>query len=62
MESGSALPRGFGELADYGSTVSAGSITCTIPASAEPRGIACVDTGSGHGFEASSVSSRQEAY
>jgi len=62
VESGSALPRGFGELAGYGSTVSAGSVTCSIPAAAEPRGITCVDTGSGHGFEASRISSRQDAY
>ncbi len=62
IESGSVLPRGFGELAAYGRTISAGSITCTVPEADEPRGITCLDASSGHGFEASRVSSRQKAY
>lgn len=62
IESGSVLPRGYGELVEFGTAVNAGSITCTVPASDEPRGITCVDTGSGHGFEASRVASRQDAY
>lgn len=62
IESGSALPRGYGELANYGGTVSGGSVTCTIPEADEARGITCVDAISGHGFEASRISSRQEAF
>jgi hypothetical protein len=62
IESGSALPRSFGELAGYGSTVSAGSVSCTVPEADEPRGITCIDGDSGHGFEASRISSRQDAY
>lgn len=61
-ESGSTLSRSSGELAPYGSTVSAGSVTCTIPQSNEPRGIVCTDSESGHGFEASRVGSRQSVY
>ena len=62
IESGAALSRGAGELAPYGSTVSASSITCSIPRSDEPRGITCSDGESGHGFEASRVPDRQSAY
>jgi hypothetical protein len=62
IEGGTTLPRGSGELAGYGSTVSAGSITCTVPEADEPRGILCSDTASGHGFEASRVAARQDAY
>lgn len=62
IESGSALPRGYGELVEFGNTVNAGSITCTVPESDEPRGITCVDTSTGHGFEASRITSRQDAY
>jgi hypothetical protein len=62
IESGAALPRDLGELVDYGNTVSAGSITCEVPPSDVPRGISCSDSASGHGFEASRVSSRQSAY
>jgi hypothetical protein len=56
------LPRSLGELADYGTTVSAGSITCEVPPSDVARGITCSDASSGHGFEASRVESRQSAY
>jgi hypothetical protein len=62
VEAGAALPSGLGELMDYGSTVSAGSITCEVPPSDVPRGITCVDLSDGHGFEASRDSSRQKAY
>jgi hypothetical protein len=62
VESGTTLPRGAGDLAPYGTTVSAGSVTCTVPRSDDPHGITCVDAGSGHGFEASRVASRQNAY
>ena len=62
IESGSVLARGEGELAPYGTTVSAGSVTCSIPQSDEPRGITCSDAESGHGFEASRVPDRQSVY
>jgi hypothetical protein len=62
IASGSVLSEGGGELAPYGSTVSEGSIACTIPQSSEPHGIICTDSNSGHGFEASRVSTRQHAY
>lgn len=62
IESGAALTRGFGELAGYGTSVSAGSVTCTIPESNEERGIVCSDAGSGHGFEASRIPARQKVY
>lgn len=62
IESGASLSRNAGELAAYGSTVSAGSITCTVPLSSEPHGIICTNSSSGHGFEASRISARQHAY
>jgi len=62
IESGASLPRSLGELVPYGSSVSAGSISCEVPPSDVPRGITCVDTGTGHGFEASRIASRQKAY
>jgi hypothetical protein len=62
VESGSALPAGGGELAPYGSTVSVGSISCEVPQSSEARGITCSDSQSGHGFEASRISTRQKTY
>lgn len=62
INSGASLSDNAGELAPYGSTISAGSITCTIPESSEPRGIICSDADSGHGFEASRVGERQHAY
>jgi hypothetical protein len=61
-ESAATLPRGLGELVPYGSTVSAGSISCEIPPSSVPRGVTCLDASSGHGFEASRVPSRQDVY
>jgi hypothetical protein len=57
-----ALPRGLGELVDYGNIVSAGSVTCEVPPSDVARGITCSDASSGHGFEASRIGSRQSAY
>lgn len=60
--SGAAPPRGSGTLVPFGTTVSAGSVTCTVPESDEPRGISCEDASSGHGFEASRVPDRQRAY
>jgi hypothetical protein len=62
IDSGSELPGGYGELAPYGSSVGAGSVSCAIPQSAEPRGVRCTDSASGHGFEASRVTARQEAF
>jgi hypothetical protein len=61
IESGAALPENFGEPIEFGSTVSAGSVTCTVPESDEPSGIICSDN-TGHGFEASRVSERQKVY
>lgn len=61
--SGLRLPRSAGELTPYGSTVSAGVITCLMPAvSSEPRGVICSDSASGHGFEASRVAERQRTF
>jgi len=59
---GTALATGAGELASYGAVLSSGSIACRVPESDEPHGIICEDGDSGHGFEASRVSSRQRAY
>lgn len=61
-ESGTALPEDLGEVAPYGSTVSAGSVSCEIPPTSVPRGIVCSDSASGHGFEASRVPERQSVY
>lgn len=62
VESGSRVSQGAGPLASWDSTVSAGSVTCTIPPLDEPSGITCVDSNTGHGFEASRVPARQQAY
>lgn len=62
IEPGVQLSSDLGELAAYGSTVSAGSISCEIPPSSVARGVSCSDSTSGHGFEASRVAARQSAY
>jgi hypothetical protein len=62
VESGASLSENAGELAPYGSTVSAGTVTCTVPQSSEPHGIICADSESGHGFEASRIGDRQHVY
>ncbi len=62
IQPGASLSRGTGELASYGSSISAGSITCTVPLSSEPHGVICTDGDSGHGFEASRIEERQHAY
>jgi len=62
VESGSVLPSGAGELAPYGSTITVGSVVCSVPQSSEPRGITCADSATGHGFEASRVPARQKTY
>ncbi|MGN6558106.1 MAG: hypothetical protein ACTHLH_08870 [Solirubrobacterales bacterium] len=61
-ESGTVLPEDLGEVAPYGSTVSAGSVNCEIPPTNVPRGIICNDSSSGHGFEASRIPERQSVY
>jgi hypothetical protein len=61
-EQSAVLPKDLGELVPYGSTVAAGSISCEIPPSNVPHGIICSDSSSGHGFEASRVSARQNVY
>lgn len=62
LESGTLLPREAGELAEYGSTVTVGSVVCSVPESNEPRGISCSDSATGHGFEASRIPARQSTY
>jgi hypothetical protein len=62
IESGTLLAPNAGEPAPYGSTISAGRISCTVPLSDEPRGVVCFDSSTGHGFEASRVASRQHTY
>lgn len=61
IEPGPALSQEFGDVVSYGSTISAGSISCTVPASNAERGVVCTDS-TGHGFEASRLRSRQNAY
>jgi hypothetical protein len=61
-DTGSALPLDLGEVVPYGTTIAVGSVSCEVPASNVPQGIVCVDAGSGHGFEASRVASRQKVY
>ena len=63
IEAEAALPADYGEAVGYGSTVAGGgSVTCEVPPSDSPRGISCVDSSDGHGFEASRVPDRQKAY
>jgi hypothetical protein len=62
IEAGTAVPQGAGELAPYGSTVSEGTIVCTLPASGDARGVVCSDSSTGHGFQASRVESRQHTF
>jgi Tfp pilus assembly protein FimV len=62
VESVSTLGRGVGRLAPFGTSVRIGGIACRIPREDEPRGIACLDSSSGHGFEASRHSERQRVY
>jgi len=62
IETASSVAPESGELAPYGTSVSAGVITCTIPPSSSPHGVICADSASGHGFEASRVLGRQNAY
>jgi hypothetical protein len=61
-EPASVLPLDLGEVVPYGSTVTVGTVTCEIPPSNVPSGIVCIDSSTGHGFEASRVASRQKVY
>lgn len=61
-ESGTRLPRGSGTPVGYGTTVTEGSVTCTVPASSQASGITCVNAATGHGFEASRRPERQKTY
>lgn len=61
-EPGTALAPGSGDLVPYGSRIATGPVTCSVPEADEQRGVSCVDTASGHGFEASRVPSRQKTY
>jgi hypothetical protein len=62
IDSGIVVPMGSGDLAEYGTTITAGDISCEVPPSDVPRGVTCVDSGSGHGFEASRIAARTDAY
>jgi hypothetical protein len=59
---GIAVPLGVGSEAPYGSERSDGVIICNVPPENVAAGVTCRDTGSGHGFEASRVASRQAIY
>jgi hypothetical protein len=54
--------RGQGDQLPFGSNVSVGSVTCQIPPETVARGISCINTSTGHGFEASRVASRQKVF
>lgn len=62
IESGARYGRASGNYQPYGSTVSAGDFTCSIPAESSPRGITCTNSSTGHGFEASRKSARQKLF
>jgi hypothetical protein len=59
---GLSVSRGEGSEAPFDTERSDGEIVCNIPAQNVPAGITCRNTTTGHGFEASKVSSRQKAY
>lgn len=61
-EAGTRFPRGSGSPAGYGTTVTEGSVTCSIPTSSQASGITCVNSATGHGFEASRQPERQKTY
>ncbi|HEY6887357.1 MAG TPA: hypothetical protein VI300_06240 [Solirubrobacter sp.] len=62
LESGLRLGRGAGQEVPFGSSVSAGSITCEVPPQSVARGVTCTNASNGHGFEASRVASRQKLF
>ena len=59
---GLSVPQGSGPVAPYGTTQTAGAVTCVIPPSSSPAGITCRSQNTGHGFQASRVTERQEVY
>lgn len=59
---GEFLSRGSGYQTGWGTTVSAGSVSCRIPTENEKAGIRCSDSSTGHGFEASAVAERQRLF
>lgn len=61
-ESDARFSRSSGSFAAYGSSVSVGSFSCSIPPESVASGITCRNSSSGHGFEASAVPSRQKTY
>lgn len=61
-ESGTRISRGSGSYAPYGSSVSVGDFSCSIPPESSASGITCRNSSSGHGFEASRVPARQKTY
>jgi hypothetical protein len=62
IESGISVPRTSGQSVGYGSTISAGSVQCSVPPSDVPRGVTCRDIRTGHGFEASRHAERQKVF
>lgn len=62
IESGLRLSAGSGSTVGWDQAVTVGSVTCVIPPQSAPRGVACSDSATGHGFEASKVSSRQRMF
>lgn len=62
LESGLRLSAGSGSTVGWDQSVTAGTITCVVPPQSAPRGIACNDSATGHGFEASKVPSRQKTF
>jgi hypothetical protein len=61
-EAGQAVPHDAGQVAAYGTSVSNGAVTCTVPPQSVPHGVTCADTGTSHGFEASRIAARQNVY
>ncbi len=61
-EDGAILGRASGSRQAYGTSVSVGDFTCSIPPESQASGVSCRNTSSGHGFEASRVGSRQKTF
>lgn len=62
IEPGVELPRASGSAVGWGTTVSVGAVTCSVPPQTARKGITCTDVSTGHGFEASRQPSRRKAY
>jgi hypothetical protein len=62
IEEGATLPRSYGPELAYGSSVSVGGVSCSVPLESEAKGIVCIDASTNHGFEASSVTERQKSF